>query len=172
MANRISSRRLTELSNSGYEIVSDEPDIRKWKVKNGAGKILGVVDELLVDRQTHKVRYLVLNIQGKPLNLLSRKVLVPIGIAELDRMEDVVILPTVTLDHLATLPVYKKSKLNLETERKVRHIFSSPGVPYDDTVTDDVFYEHEHFDDRNFYKGRQKVNRTSEVVVHENTPPE
>ena len=87
----IRSSKLVELSNSGYEIVADEPDIRKWKVTNADGKILGVVDELLVDKQLHKVRYIVLNLQGKPLNLLSRKILIPIGIAELDPIDDTVI---------------------------------------------------------------------------------
>jgi hypothetical protein len=167
MANKtIRSRKLVELSNSGYEIVADEPDIRKWKVVNADGKILGHVDELLVDRQLHKVRYIVLNLQGKPLNLLSRKVLIPIGIVQLDGIDDLVILPNVTLEHLATLPDYKRGKLTIGTERKIRNVFSPSGmaVDYDDDVREDVFYQHEHFDDSNLYSGRKKkVSRTAVV---------
>ena len=121
--------KLVELGNSGYEIVADEPDIRKWKVTNANGKILGVVDELLVDRQVNKVRYIVLDMQGKPLNLLSRKILIPIGIAQLDRVDDIVILPTITIEHLATLPTYKKGKLAFETERKIRNVFAPSNAP-------------------------------------------
>src|SRR6516165_4489327 len=95
---KIRYSKLVELGNSGYEIVSDEPDIRKWSVRIATGKYLGVVNELLVDRNVNKVRYIVLDLQGKPLNLLSRKILIPIGIAELDEIDDVVILPAITIE--------------------------------------------------------------------------
>ncbi|HYJ63005.1 MAG TPA: PRC-barrel domain-containing protein [Parafilimonas sp.] len=161
--------KLVELGNSGYEIVPDEPDIRNWRVTNRDGKLLGVIDELLVDRQLNKVRYIVLNLQGKPLNLLSRKVLIPIGIAQLDRIDDIVILPAITLEHLATLPTYKKGKLSFETERKIRNIFApSNAVEYDDTVTDDAFYDDDYFNDRNFYDSRKKKLSRDNVVLNDN----
>lgn len=173
MATRnIHSSKLVELGNSRYEIVADEPDIRKWRVTNADGKVLGVVDELLVDRQLNKVRYIVLNMQGKALNLLSRRILIPIGIAQLDRVDDIVILPTIALDHLATLPTYKKGKLTFETERKIRNIFapSNTTADYDDNVADDAFYEHNNFDDRNFYDSRKKkVSR--DRSVNDDMPP-
>jgi sporulation protein YlmC with PRC-barrel domain len=161
--------KLVELGNSGYEIVADEPDIRKWRVTNANGKVLGVVDELLVDRQLNKVRYIVLDMQGKPLNLLSRKILIPIGIAQLDRVDDIVILPTITLEHLATLPTYKKGKLAFETERKIRNVFaaSNAQADYNNDVADDTFYQDEYFDDRNFYESRKKkFNRNERDVVN------
>ena len=161
--------KLVELGNSGYEIVPDEPDIRNWRVTNRDGKLLGVIDELLVDRQLNKVRYIVLNLQGKPLNLLSRKVLIPIGIAQLDRIDDIVILPSITLEHLARLPTYKKGKLSFETERKIRNIFApSNAVEYDDTVTDDAFYDDDYFNDRNFYDSRKKKLSRDNVVLNDN----
>ena len=163
MANRnIRYSKLVELSNSGYEIVADEPDIRKWKVVNADRKILGVVDELLVDRALHKVRYIVLNLHGKPLNLIPRKILIPIGIAQLDSIEDLVILPTVTLEHLATLPEYKKGKLTITTERKIRHVFSPATAEVDDSLTDDAFYDDEYFNDSHLYSTRKK--RVSEPL--------
>lgn len=171
MATRIRYSKLIELGNSGYEIVADEPDIRKWKVTNANGKVLGVVDELLVDRQVNKVRYIVLDMQGKPLNLLSRKVLIPIGIAHLDRVDDIVILPTITLEHLATLPTYKKGKLAFETERKIRNVFapSNAQVDYDNDVTDDSFYLDDCFDDSNFYESRKKkLSRNTNSAVNDN----
>jgi len=160
---KIRYSKLLELGNSGYEIVTDEPDIRKWKVRNAAGKYLGVVDELLVDRELNKIRYIVLNIEGKPLNLLSRKVLIPIGIAELDRMDDVVILPAITIEHLATLPTYKRGKLSIETERKIRTIFIRSNVPeHDENITDDAFYEHEYFNDRNLHSRKKTSEQLSD----------
>jgi len=162
--------KLVELGNSGYEIVADEPDIRKWKVTNANGKVLGVVDELLVDRQVNKVRYIILDMQGKPLNLLSRKILIPIGIAQLDRVDDIVILPTITIEHLATLPTYKKGKLAFETERKIRNVFapSNAQVDYNDDIADETFYQDDYFDDRNFYESRKKkLSRNDHEAVNE-----
>ena len=142
-----------------YEIVADEPDIRKWRVINAEGKTLGVVDDLIIDKEQRKVRYIVLDLQGKPLNLVSRKVLIPIGISQFDDMEDVVVLPTITLEHLATLPSFTGG-IKWDEERKIRHLFSEPGpntrVDYDDRYQDDHFYDHEHFNDSNYYNRRRK----------------
>lgn len=156
-------KNLVALSSSGYEIVSDEPDIRKWKVRNTDGRILGVVDDLIVDKQSRKVRYIVLDLNGKPLNLLSRKILIPIGISHFDELDDVVVLPNVTVEHLATLPAYNKAKITIDEERKIRNIFSppTPRVDYDDRIDDDRFYEHEHFNDSNYYNSRRKHKYTN-----------
>src|SRR3974390_1330681 len=141
---------LVELSKSGYEIVADEPDIRKWKVRNADGIMLGVVDDLIIDKDLRKVRYIVLDLDGKPLNLVSRKVLIPIGISQFDDMDDVVVLPTITIEQLAALPSYN-GRIRKEEERKIRNLFTVPSpntrVDYDDRYDDDRFYEHEHFND-------------------------
>lgn len=167
---KIRYSKLLELGNSGYEIVADEPDIRKWKVRSAAGKYLGVVDELLVDHELNKIRYIVLNIEGRPLNLLSRKVLIPIGIANLDQMDDVVILPTITIEHLATLPTYQRGKLSIETERKIRTIFTRSNMPEEcdenGNIKDDAFYEHEHFNDRNLYNRKKTFVQTSDHIIN------
>jgi len=168
MANKIRYSKLVELSNSGYEIVSGEPDIRKWKVRSAAGKYLGVVDELLLDRDLNKVRYIVLNMDGKPLNLLSRKILIPIGIAELDEMDDIVILPTITIEHLATLPTYKKGKLNIESERKIRNIFTRSSVADDEVIVeDDIVYDDEYFNDNNLRNRKKKSEPASDVITND-----
>ena len=149
---------LVELSKSGYEIVADEPDIRKWKVRNTDGKPLGVVDDLIIDKQLRKVRYIVLNLDGKPLNLVSRKILIPIGMAQFADIDDVVILPTITLEHLATLPAYS-GKIKWDEERKIRRVFTASNanatVEYDDG-NDDTFYDHDQFNDSNYYNNRRK----------------
>jgi len=169
MPSRNVRSRLVELGNSGYEIVADEPDIRKWKVTNADRKLLGVVDELLVDRELHKVRYIVLGLHGKPLNLLSRRVLIPIGIAELDQVDDLVVLPSITLEHLATLPTYRKGKLNLESERKIRAVFSPAAAAMD--VDDNVFYEHEQFSDRGLHNRKKKLESSRrDNVVYKDDP--
>jgi hypothetical protein len=74
---------LVELGGSDYEIVDGEPNIKGWDVKNELGELIGKVDELLFEQQSRQVRYLVVELNEK-LGLDNyKKVLVPIGIAEL-----------------------------------------------------------------------------------------
>src|SRR5437868_10718437 len=90
---------LKELHASGYEMAKGEPDIRGWKVINSLNQEIGKVQEVLFDVKSRKVRYLIIYIHGKPINLLSRDVIIPVGLAELDEKENLVFLPDVTVGH-------------------------------------------------------------------------
>ena len=80
---------LEELGGSDFEIAGDEPNIIGWPVKDDRGVKIGKVRNLLFDRQSRKVRYLVLDLDGNKFDLDDdRKVLIPIGIAELYRKDD------------------------------------------------------------------------------------
>src|SRR5437879_6187870 len=75
---------LEELGGSDFEMVSGEPDIIGWDVKTEEGQKIGEVDDLLFNPQSRKVRYLVVDMDRNKLHLdKGRKVLIPIGIAEL-----------------------------------------------------------------------------------------
>jgi len=144
----VSNGTLRELHNSKYEMVDGEPDIRNWKVVGLQNQEVGSVSEILFDDISHRVRYLVVQINGKPLNLISRPVMIPIGIAELLKDEKVVLISGLSLEHLASLPAYEKNNVTRETEFAVRSIFIPAGVTMaQDNVIDqrDSFYDHEHF---------------------------
>lgn len=47
---------LNELSD--YKVAGDDPDVRGWKVKDSDNRVLGKVDNLLVNKKTEKVVYL------------------------------------------------------------------------------------------------------------------
>ena len=79
----IYNKNLSELRSSGYEIADGEPDIRSWRVRTNQNQDIGEVKELLFDTSSLRVRYVVVQLDGKPLNLVSRKLLIPIGLAEL-----------------------------------------------------------------------------------------
>src|SRR4029078_465473 len=112
-------RRLQELDRSDFEIVDGEPDIRGWDVKNTNGQKIGEVEELIVDAQQKKVRYMVVDLDDNELKLDHHKVLIPIGLAELHRSDDDVILPAVLPEQLHSLPDYDKSNLTPEIERMI-----------------------------------------------------
>jgi hypothetical protein len=174
---------LEELAGSDYEIVDEEPNIIDWKVKNESGVLIGEVANLLFDRQSGNVRYLVLDLSGNKLNLdKGRKVLVPIGVAEIYRKDNrknkiahdaadhsyypeedgnIVILPEVTAEHLNALPLYERDHLSKHIEMAIRNIFlrsdseisSAPTEPYDAGADD--FYRHKQFSNNKFYGSKK-----------------
>ena len=161
-------RRLQELDRSDFDIVKGEPDIRGWDVRNTSGRKIGEVEELIIDAQQKKVRYMVVDLDDNELKLDHRKVLIPIGLAELHKEDDDVLLPAVEVEQLSALPAYDKNSLDEETERKICNTLGrktttvhkktetreQPSNTRTTTEHDTEFYKHEYFDDDNLYKNR------------------
>ena len=112
-------RRLQELDRSDFQIVDKEPDIRGWDVKNNTGQKIGEVEELIVDAPEKKVRYMVVDLDDNKLKLEHRKVLIPIGLAELDRDKDDVLIPNISPEQFNDLPVYDRDHLTPDVERRI-----------------------------------------------------
>ncbi len=158
--NKNENNRLEELGGSGFEIVDDQPNIKGWEVKNAARRDCGEVDELIFNPASRKVRYLVLDLDDNELNLNSRKVLVPIGLATLHEKDDSVILSGVTTDQLRGLPEYEKGKITPATESVIRNMFIGTGTAGlagsgEYTTHEEDFYEHDHFNEDRFYGNRR-----------------
>jgi hypothetical protein len=118
-------RRLQELDRSDFEIVDGEPDIRGWDVKTASGQKIGAVEELILDAQRKKVRYMVVDLNDNELKLDHRKVLVPIGLAELHQKDDDVLLPNVSANQLQALPEYDKDHLDANVETRIREVLGT-----------------------------------------------
>lgn len=151
-------RRLQELDRSDFEIVNGEPDIRGWDVKNPAGQKIGEVEELIVDAQQKKVRYMVVNLDDNELKLDHRKVLIPIGLAELHKKDDDVIISDVRPEQFHALPEYDKNNLTPEAERNVCMALGrkkeTMEMSTDNQEQDSAFYRHDYFSEDNLYKQR------------------
>lgn len=162
-------RRLQEMDRSDFEIVDGEPDIRGWDVRTTTGQKIGEVEELIVDARRKKVRYMVVDLDDNELKLDHRKVLMPIGMAELHKKDDDVILPSVGVEQLTRLPKYDKDELTPEMEARVCTALGRTSESMQvnrDVENDDVFYSHDFYNDDNLYKNRlheaQPVKRDSE----------
>jgi hypothetical protein len=151
-------RRLQELDRSDFEIVNGEPDIRGWDVKNVAGQKIGEVEELIVDAQQKKVRYMVVDLDDNELKLDHKKVLIPIGLAELHRKDDDVLLPNVRPEQLHSLPEYDKNNLTPDVERNICTALGrnkeTMMVTTDTGEQHSEFYRHDYFSEDNLYKHR------------------
>lgn len=163
-------RRLQELDRSDFGIVEGEPDIRGWDVRNSTGQKIGEVEELILDARQKKVRYMVVDLDDNELKLDHRKVLLPIGLAELDKEEDEVLVSSVKADQLQHLPAYRPDLLDEKIEHQIsevlgrdtgnRHREKTAGSnPEEDTD----FYQHEHFNDNNLYRNRMHEARLAQV---------
>jgi hypothetical protein len=159
--------RLQELRGSGFEVIDGQPDIIGWDIKTRSGKKAGVVHDLLFDNELHKVRYIIADLGKNELDLAGRRVLIPIGIAELytkssrrrhevdpafstyDPLSDgnVVYIPSTSAAQLDALPLYEKGRLSRHTEIAIRNIL----VPAEANRPEDEFYRHDHFNEDNFY---------------------
>lgn len=157
------NKRLQELSHSDYEIADGEPKIKGWDVKLSTGEEIGDVDDLIFDTQSLKVRYLVVDLKGKVLDMDSREVLVPIGLAQLQNLTHNVVLNNVTLSQLKAAPEYDEDELTPDFENRVRQSFSDTymGAGTVTADTDSDFYSHQHFNDDKFY-GRDSDTEATE----------
>ena len=175
--NKNKDNRLQELDHSNFEGVKGEPDIRGWDVRYRNGEKIGSVEELILDAKAKKVRYMVVDLDENELRLEHRKVLVPIGFAELDKGNDDVLIPNVSMDQICSLPDYNRNSLTHEVERKISSVFGrkvtvDPVTPVKDerrretTIDEDVdpeFYSHEHYNLDNLYKNRPDTKKTETI---------
>jgi sporulation protein YlmC with PRC-barrel domain len=169
---KMKHRRLQELDRSDFQIVDGEPDIRGWDVKNINRQKIGEVEELILDAQEKKVRYMVVDLDNNELKLDHRKVLIPIGLAELDKKDDDVLIPNISPQQFGELPAYQRDQLTADVERRifstldrrtesttVREATKKPEERSikDKKENDEVapeFYRHEYYSLDNLYKNR------------------
>lgn len=147
--------RLEELSGSDFEIADHQPDITGWDIVDSAGYDIGEVEDLIFDKESRKVRYIVSNVHFE-VEENSRLVLIPIGIVTLDEDDDEVIIPELSASYLPTLPEYKAGTIVSPAEElAIRYAFLGNGgldITSEDPYTShpDDFYTHEHFNEENF----------------------
>jgi len=149
--------QLEELNHSNYEIADGEPDIKGWDIKDNRGIKLAEVEDLLFNPASRKVRYLIAGLVGRVFGVEKRRVLIPIGLAELHPKDDDVYLPGISIAQLAIAPEYVKGEVSLQTEILARNVFKEENsVP--EVYNSQTFYEHDHYNERNFY-GRRFTRR-------------
>jgi hypothetical protein len=159
MEQQVENYRLLELKGSGYEIVDNQPDILGWTIRDYQGKKLGVVNDLLFDPDLRKVRYIIASTRGNDYDLEGRKVLIPIGLAQIHEKDDDVLLPSISAWQIRALPAYRKDHLTRVEEQDIFTIFSAVGSTAGTSTgtgtgrTD--LYEHQYYNHDNLYRNRR-----------------
>lgn len=158
-----------------FQVAEGYPDIRGWRVDAADGTRVGKVQELLVDVDTMRTRYLDVRLTAEIAAAPGdRDVLVPIGAARIQEKGDVVVVPLPT-DRVGLLPPYSHGRLTRAHEYEVRRHFSlgeaaaaaaggsaggatageSAGATTAGASPSREFYDHDGYDDRRFFSTRR-----------------
>ncbi len=101
-----------------FKVAEGDPDVRGWEVMSADGRRIGQVEELMVDTEAMKVRYLDVEVE-QGMVAEGGHVLVPIGYARLERDDRRVLVDNLQSSELSTMPVYDRSPITRDFEDRV-----------------------------------------------------
>lgn len=129
--------RLKELKE--FKVAKDEPDIRGWDVTGQDGALVGHVDELIIDPDLMKVRYLQVKLdKALAVSKGDRYILVPIGRARLVRHEKKVSIQNLDHNNIRFYPIYRGEPITREYEYGLREALQ------EDTMENRQVYENQN----------------------------
>jgi hypothetical protein len=108
-----SSRLVPMRKTKDFEIGKGEPDVRGWAVRTLGGRLLGHVDDLLVDADARTVVMLEIQVQDS-----DRHALAPLRAEQLDRDQRTVLLDSADLDRGGDLPTYRRGQPDSDEEAR------------------------------------------------------
>jgi sporulation protein YlmC with PRC-barrel domain len=151
--NRIPTlKRLKEIEDE-YEVADKHLDVRGWIVLGNKGESIGKINELIVDTEAMKVRYLDVD-TSLTKESGDRHVLIPIGVATIDQKDDKVIIPNLDRSMVMKCPSYSGETVTRDYEHTLLTILS-PDYNVGSGSSEN-FYNQQSFDDTKFYGERKK----------------
>ncbi len=192
----VEHRRLSYLHDlPDYKVHHDDADVRGWDVVLESGLSIGKVDSLIVDQQAEQVRYLevesergFIDTYRDKSNYLdqnpdaayaadhSEMLMIPIGIAHVDRTQHRVVVPGYAADYFGHAPRYRRgSQVNPRYEIEALHYYDNEEQDRDETQQvftreayrdfdeglfrglGDGFYKHRMFGRNRFYDRHEKA---------------
>lgn len=138
-------RRLSELDD--YEVADHDPDPRGWQIVDSSGERLGEVDDLVVDPQAMKTRYLEVDLRHDVIgDEEADHMLVPVGFARLDEDNRRVRVDGLRESDVRTLPRYAEDFDEKYEDRVDRHFARG--------FQGDMRYGHPRYDAERLYSTR------------------
>lgn len=176
---RLGKERLLPLSAmKDYKVAKDNLNVVGWRVVGADGEVLGVVQDLIVDPQVMKVRYLSVVAERSFFNTdTDPHMLVPIGVAALDKSGKKVFIASIDSRTIVNYPLYDGRAIPAEYEYAVRDTFlrsQREALPdtseqyreeFDEAVDQqtgtrhisDDFYNNDTYNESKFYASDQEV---------------
>ena len=135
------------------QIAEGDPDVRGWRVFAADGERIGFVDELLVDTEELKVRYLDVELEEDDTGREEHHVLIPVGFARLDDHDDYIRVDGFDSAALRGLPAYTQEPLTYDFETELLRVFEPHHEPAPPAAADR--YARESYDEDRFYGSRR-----------------
>lgn len=176
------NERLVPLSAmKDFQIAKDNPDVLGWPVMGADGESIGMVKDLIVDQQAMKARYLSVVADRRYFNTdADQYLLLPIGVAALDKKGKKVFVSAIDSRTLGNYPIYPGGPITDDYEYAVRDTLQRSqhdtlantsqdykaefeealhqSEPRQSNISDD-FYDDSTFDENRFYTSDQEVHR-------------
>ena len=149
-----------------YKVADSDKDVRGWTVRDTNGKIIGEVDNMIVNRNTEQVVYLSVEVEDSIISANVRPftmnddddeindfineedenhLIIPIGMVTLDIDNEIVFTPKIEYDTFAESKRFRSGDpLYRDYEEEVYNTYTKPD-PDTFYPDDDTFYEHEDF---------------------------
>jgi photosynthetic reaction center H subunit len=143
--------RLSELDD--YEVADEDPDVRGWEVYSSDEKVFGKVEDLIVDTNAMKVRYLDIRVKDDITGVDDHHMLLPIGLASIDEKKDVIRAGNVETVTILKYPKYEGGKITRDYEDNLRKSYNPE---FERKEEDQDYYNNEYYDDERFYSSRRK----------------
>lgn len=150
--------RIAPLSDlSDYEVADHDPDVRGWDVIAADGRKIGEVEDLVVDTQAMKVRYLDVEVDKDfRADDDNRRILIPVGQAQLHDDEDHVHVKTLSSADVRAYPAHGgRFDRTYEDSIHTRFGTASAGAAGAASARGGDFYAGSNFDDARFYGSRR-----------------
>lgn len=157
--------KLDELSD--YKVASDDPDVRNWEVRDAENRVIGKVDNLIVNKPAQRVVYLDVEVDktiidarhdpyARPEHADIREfvnkdgdnhLIIPIGMVNLNVENKTVHAAGVNHRTFSETKRYNTANpINREYERDVLDSYNREHLPPVETyVEDDTFYDRDEF---------------------------
>lgn len=148
--------RLGELND--YKVAGDDPDVRGWTIVDRDKREFGTINELIVDPDQEKVRYLDVVHKGNQATPNEEHLLIPIGVARIDDTDNRVMVSAIDAELLNSYPPHRGGEITRDYENEVVERFNRPttsGTPHKRPEGTD-FYNNEFYNEDSFYTNRSR----------------
>lgn len=108
----LKEKKLLKLKNLDSPVPLNAPDIRGWSVITSDSLTVGKVNDLFIDTERSSIQYFTVKIDEGPIFDKERHILVPVGLAVLDKDDENKIQIKININEFVNYPPYKGESIN------------------------------------------------------------
>jgi hypothetical protein len=113
-----------------FKVAEGDSDVRGWHVYTTDNMEIGKVDDMVVDTNAMKVRYLIVDLYDDyAADTIDHYLLLPIGAARLQESDNHITVSGIKTTTVLNYPVYRRDGISREYEYSIRNFFERGGTP-------------------------------------------